>query len=298
MIFIKNHFLKSLKMTDNLWELFDDAVKEVNNSIILPKKRAIIIFKNNHCPHSHVEIVDNISHCINCGLELNREEKYDDKEWKSSSDNRFKNTNTTRCQVRRNDNVKSIYKDIEYMGISKHIQDSANRIFRYIDDQKIFHGKKRKPVIFACIFYAYKYAGYPQSFEYLQEIFKLSRKDISRGMKLVGLNIKKYGISNNSIEYITPIHLLPNILRKFGADKLHLNNVIQIYSSLSQKQKNHLLNKSRPQSVATSLFYYYCSTSGKKITLADVSAKTGLSSLTIQKLTLEIKSMLPSTDEL
>lgn len=66
--------------------------------------------------------------------------------------------------------------------------------------------------------------------------------------------------------------------------------VSEIYSRI--KNKSSKLNRSRPQSVASGLVYYWIKKNGKDISLKQFIKKVGLSELTINKIYYQIDDIL------
>ena len=95
--------------------------------------------------------------------------------------------------------------------------------------------------------------GNPQSHDKLIEIFKITRKSGLKGIKHVNLNSTKETRIN--MTHITPEHLLKNILDKFKATDAQHNEVLELYSNV--KNRSSKLNRSRPQSIASGVSYYW-----------------------------------------
>jgi transcription initiation factor TFIIIB Brf1 subunit/transcription initiation factor TFIIB len=77
---------------------------------------------------------------------------------------------------------------------------------------------------------------------------------------------------------------------KFRATSLQKQEVIDIYYKI--KNKSSKLNRSRPQSVSSSLVYYWICKKNINISLKDFAKKVELSELTIQKNTKEVAEVL------
>jgi translation initiation factor 2B subunit (eIF-2B alpha/beta/delta family) len=74
---------------------------------------------------------------------------------------------------------------------------------------------------------------------------------------------------------------------KFNASKNQKKEVIDIY--LKIKNKSSKLNRSRPQSVASSVTYFWICKKNMDISLRDFAKRVELSELTIDKLVKEIE---------
>jgi transcription initiation factor TFIIIB Brf1 subunit/transcription initiation factor TFIIB len=238
------------------------------------------------CTHSIIMINGN-KVCEHCGLELPREID-NSKEWRyyGAQDTRH-NGDPSRCHMRKVEE-RTINKDVEHMGFSDKIIEKANSIYETVSGGKIFRGNSRKAIIFACIFHAYKLSGEPQPHETLIEIFNLEKKVGLRGLKMVNLKIP----SDSDIKstYITPEHLIIDIMNKFDATDEQKDDVIDIYKQITNRST--ILNRSRPQSVASGIVRYYILVNGKDISMNEFRAKVKLSELTINRIVKEIGNLL------
>lgn len=229
------------------------------------------------CPHETLITENSIISCSKCGVEIIRNES----SWKAHT---YSETKTfmepSRVQARKNDD-KNIYRDVENMGFSDRIINTANDIYQQVTKGQVKKGNSRKAIVFACIFQAYKLSGFPQSHEKLIQIFNLNKKIVLYGLKQVALNIPKDSVLHTM--YITPVHLVEDIMNKFQATVSQKSEVIEIYEKI--KNKDTKLNRARPQSVAAGLAYYWIKSTSKNISLKEFMKKTELSELTINRMT-------------
>jgi transcription initiation factor TFIIIB Brf1 subunit/transcription initiation factor TFIIB len=239
------------------------------------------------CEHTNITLEKGIEVCLDCGEEIVKIIQHT-KEWRyyGQTDNRH-SSDPNRVQIRKSEE-RNIYKDVENMGFSDKIIDEANKIYFQVTKGKIFRGNSRKAIVFACIFHSYKLSGKPQSHEKLINVFKLNRKTGLKGLKHVNL----YAPKNSSIRttYITPINLVEEIMDKFSATKQQKKEVISLYYKI--KNKSSRLNRSRPQSVASGIVYYWNCLTKKGITLKQFTKKVSLSELTVNKIAKEIAEVL------
>jgi transcription initiation factor TFIIIB Brf1 subunit/transcription initiation factor TFIIB len=262
--------------------LFNQALEKLKEFKISPEK-----VKANSCSHENIITEKGVNVCVDCGEEIDTEISQE-KEWRyyGQNDSR-RNTDPNRVQMRKNEE-RSIYKDVETLGFSEHIVAKANKIYADVTKGKIFRGNSRKAIVFACIFHAYKMSNNPQSHEKLIGIFKLDRKTGLRGLKYVNLCAPKD--SEIRTTYITPINLVEEIMDQFSATKDQKREVSELYEKI--RNKSSKLNRSRPQSVASGLVFYWITHNGKNITLKDFAKKVILSELTINKISKEIGEVL------
>jgi transcription initiation factor TFIIIB Brf1 subunit/transcription initiation factor TFIIB len=239
------------------------------------------------CAHINVETEKNIIVCEDCGEEVEKQIQ-NEKEWRYYSQSTNKNSSDpNRVQIRKSDE-RNIFKDVENMGFSDKIINEANKMYFQVNQEQIFRGDSRKSIVFACIFHSYKISGKPQSHEKLINVFNLSRKSGLKGLKHVSLHAPKN--SNIRTTYITPVNLVEEIMEKFSATEDQKKEVIELYNKI--KNKSSKLNRSRPQSVASGLVYFWVCMTKKDISLKQFTKKVSLSELTINKISKEIEYLV------
>ena len=174
------------------------------------------------------------------------------------------------------------------MGFSDKILAKANEIYTQSTNGKIYRGNS-KIIVFASVFHAYKELENPQSCDNLLGIFGLERKVGLRGLKHVNLNAPKQVMLK--VNYITPENLIKEIMNKFDASQDQIDEVIELYKKI--KNKSSIINRSRPQSVASGLVRYYILIKNKNISM-QFKQKVNLSELTINRICKEITTILQS----
>lgn len=279
------------------FELFNKALNEYKSSTqpVIDSSDLDNISENSltsqeegdECSHLNTENEKGVDVCIDCGEEITKKIQYT-KEWRyyGQSDSRH-SSDPNRVQIRKSDE-RNIFKDVENMGFSDKIVSEANTIYFQVTQGQIFRGNSRKSIVFACIFHAYKLSGKPQSHEKLINVFNLNRKTGLKGLKHVNLYAPKN--SNIRTTYITPMNLVEEIMEKFSATKEQKQEVINLYHQI--KNKSSRLNRSRPQSVASGLIYFWICSKQKDISLKQFTKKVSLSELTINKIAKEISEVL------
>lgn len=244
------------------------------------------------CLHTSTDTICGISTCKDCGQEMPRDIPRD-REWRyyGQSDTRH-TADPNRVQARKTEE-RTIIKDVENLGFSDSIISSANRIYTEVTKGKIYRGNSRKSIVFACIFHAYKLAGVPQSHERLTGIFGLNRKSGLKGLKHVNLHAPKTSVIRAT--YITPETLVEEIMDKFHASDDQKIAVKELYQKI--KNRSSKLNRSRPQSVAAGLTFYWILLERKNITLKEFTKRVALSELTISKIAKEIGNILQGNND-
>lgn len=267
----------------NDFTLFEKALANYNKKEIKPTDEVI-------CLHYTVISENGAIVCTECGEELDKDLTYD-KEWRwyGQSDNRG-NSDPSRVQQRKSC-IRNIYDDVKNMGFGDKIVSDADRLYAEVTKNDIYRGNFRKAIIFACIFQAYKLAKDPQSHEKLVDIFGLNHKTSLRGLKFVSLNAPKD--SNIRTTYISPDNLIEEIMDRFSATQSQKDEVIKLYSKIVNRSSK--LNRSRPQSVAAGLTFYWICSKKKNISIKEFVTKVSLSELTIIKIAKEISDILGVT---
>ena len=243
---------------------------------------------SSQCKHLNASLSGYISVCLDCGEEMSKNVSQD-KEWRyyGQSDTKH-SSDPNRCQMRRVEEDKNIFKDVEGMGFKDNIITIANDKYLEVTHDKIHRGNTRKAIIFACIFLAFKENKNPQSCEPLITIFDIDRKTGLRGLKIVNLGLSKKKSCVNT--HITPANLVSDIMNEFSASNDQKQEVVELYHKI--KGKSTKINRSRPQSVAAGLTYFWIRANNKNITLKEFSEKVKLSELTVAKVSKEIGNIL------
>lgn len=235
--------------------------------------------KEEACPHTNWSMESFNKVCEDCGMMIRDAE--DDLHPVAKY-----NTDPKRCHARRSEE-KGIFKDVEKLGFSDKIVSIASLMYEQVTHGKIFRGNSRKGIIFACIFHAYKVNNNPQSCEHLIDIFGIERKIGLKGLKYVNLNAPKeskfrdYQISTEDI--------IKEIMDKFNASDVQKDEAIGIYHKI--RNRSSLLNRSRPQSVASGIVRYYIIQKNKDISMEFFKTKVKLSELTISRIVAEIENI-------
>lgn len=244
------------------------------------------------CSHKNVVNESGTYLCSDCGLELSKVMSYE-KDWRYyGSDDTRKNSDPNRCHIRKMED-KSIYKDVENFGFSEKVVNMANDIYSQVTKGKIYRGNSRKAIIFGCIFHSIKINGKAHTCESLREIFQLDRRIILKGLKHVSLNAPKSSQIRMKPS-TTNNDLIEEYMNKFNLNEEEKRDIIEIYQKI--KNKSTIINRSRPQSVTSSLIYYYlCKKNGSNnVNIDDFIKKVKLSKLTIDKISKEIDNILSS----
>jgi transcription initiation factor TFIIIB Brf1 subunit/transcription initiation factor TFIIB len=98
--------------------------------------------------------------------------------------------------------------------------------------------------------------------------------------------------------YVTPEHLIREYLTRFSIPQEREDDIISVFRQVDGKSS--LLNRSRPQSVAAGVIWYWIRKEHKGVPLKDFTQKMDLSELTINKISKEITKIInlkPKTEK-
>jgi len=265
-------------MTD--FDLFDSISSVYNDGFKACSREG-------NCEHTDVVSENGIVLCTDCGEEIDRPILHD-KEWRyyGSTDSK-RSSDPTRVHVRKSEE-KNIDKDVETMGFSKNIVAKANELYMECTKGQIYRGGSRKAIIFACVFHAYKLIGNHQTPDNLIQIFRISRKEGLKGLKIINVNISKKSEIHDT--FITSRHIINDIMNKFLTNEEQKEEVYALYEKI--KNRSSTLNRARPQSVAAAVIYYWICLNDIGISIQEFANITQLSELTIQKNMKEVESII------
>ena len=92
--------------------------------------------------------------------------------------------------------------------------------------------------------------------------------------------------------YITPQNIITEFMNNLSADKNDIQNVISLYEKIHKKSE--IINRARPQSVASGLIRYYILKQNKNIAMSDFIDIVHISELTINRMVKEITRIIES----
>lgn len=238
---------------------------------------------DSECTHSILITEQSTLMCYYCGVEISREPKV-------HSDGYV--PNQAHCYTRKTIKDKSIYSDVQNMNISDKIKDIANDIYIEACQTKVHRGNKRKSIVFASVFHAYKLSRTPQSCETLIRVFNINRKDALKGLKFINENLSK----NSPVRtlYITPEHLIREFLTNFQITEENEQEIVDLYHQV--RNRSITINRSRPQSVASGVIWYWVKLHGKPLNIKDFVKRVVLSELTVIKMAKEVARIRGNVD--
>lgn len=242
------------------------------------------------CSHEETYEEHGVVTCADCGEEIERK-IVNKKEWKY-----YGPSDTKRVLNMAQPIDQGIYNDIKELPFEEDIKEKAVEYYRLLTEKMVCgerkkftkRGKSRTSIIFACVFNACKELGQPINIEKLILIFGLPKKKALKGLKYFVLNFPK-DMDTKKI-YITPINLIDDIMDQFSATSQDKREIKNLYDKIHNKSSQ--LNRSKPQSVAAGLIFYWLCVKNIQITINEFTKRVNLSSLTITKISKEIARIL------
>ncbi len=229
-----------------------DDVEEIDYENIEPINIKDYYVENNCCVHKDTINDGNIEKCKDCGLELSSELSMEP-EWRFYDGDGKNIKDPSRCRPSKDD-TKNIFKDLEQYNLSSEMCKIINDLYIKVTNGKILRANNRKSTIYACVIEAYKQLPDPVIPEDLEAKFKLSRKEISKGLKEFKLSINKISANRRTI-HISPLIYIDRLMSNFKGDDKQVKHVKDLYTKIYGK--NTQLNRSHQKSVMAGLVYYY-----------------------------------------
>lgn len=228
------------------------------------------------CMHPQTYVDNGIQKCQDCAIEISQELSLEP-EWRYYGDNDNRHgADPSRAHTRKSEE-KSIYKDIQEHNFPTAICVLANEYYALVTNGKIRRANYRKSIIYACVFNAYKQQDNPQIPDTLQQKFGLTKKEISRGLNYVNLEMKKKMVP----KYIPPKVFIENIMNRFSSSRYHISEVNALYKRIENRSSS--LNRGNPQSVVSGLIFYYFRMLNKDISCKKFSDIVKLSTIIVDR---------------
>ena len=225
-----------------------------------------------------------------------------EREWRYFGES-SKTKDPSRCNLRRTHTKPPLTSQCEKVNIkSGKVVNDANQLYLEVTKGKIYRGKKRISIIYACVYYSLKANNSSYSPDKLLQIFEIDRTTALRGLKFVKTNLTqkenellmvKTNQENNTIHKDTNEteieKLLKEIMEDLNATESQIQEIKLIYKYLCGKSS--LLNRSRPQSYATGLVKYYINKK-KPSFVFEIKYNVKLSHLTLKRIVNEIETIM------
>ena len=269
-----------------------------------------------NCEHLSFIYESGITICESCGMEI-KQRFLENKEWRDSKED-MRNSN-----IKYQDSM-NFFKQIEEMGYSQDILDGVSDTYSLLTSQKIYRGGMKNAILVSCLYHVIKLNFVKEKDVVFDDILKkfncIDKKTLMKGLKIVNIkfskdvNINKYVITTGDLikSYLIKLndkyckscqnkatHSIKNELFsthcKEHKSENHVHTVEYQYKIITDlyeklKSKSKIMLRSRSQSIASSIIYYYYTTIKTDSTIFNIKeyiSKINLSELTIHKLIKE-----------
>ena len=180
--------------------------------------------------------------------------------------------------------------------ISKKIINEAQSLYKLISQYKISRGSNRLGIISATIFLSCKNCGNPRSTNEIAQICEISKKVVTKGIKILQDIIHTNKIPQSRIisTRVTAIDLIDRICNDISLLNYEDINNIKLLCDHFTENYSSELSSCTPPSLSASIIYYYIITNNISIDKNLISEKSNVSVVTIQKITNILVSTLSS----
>ncbi len=182
---------------------------------------------------------------------------------------------TIKATPKKATSLKSIRPEIVELGFPENIMEKADEIYHSID-AGTRRGKRRKCLLFYCIYQSHKNLGIPVDPRSIIVSFGLRTGDMTEALS--GFSELNTGFVPSNL-YISPIDLLPTYARKMELREDSIQALVEFGADVL-KNNPSLLDKF-PQTVASGLLKYYLSIQGINLDMKAFAEIIGLSEATI-----------------
>jgi len=190
----------------------------------------------------------------------------------------------SRSEIGRKRTDKSIFNDMSNFQIPDDIKYKADEIYSGLK-LATKRGKRRRKVIFFCMFQAYQALGRPCDPKKLANVVGINPNEISKAFSLCSPLETGYYPSFQQLNFVD---FIPTYYHLTGLSESNLEDVIELGQSLSTKDTT-LLDE-LPQIVAVSTLLYYMEINGVSCN-TNFSDKVGRSELTLSQMKKRIESI-------
>ena len=217
------------------------------------------------CTHTKVTVDKGEVSCSDCGTILSNV-TFEDKQYGNAAQNHY-----------RANHIKGIHNDVVNLNIPIEIENFANDMYLNIVRNVTQKGDNRKGIICSCLKYAYMYHKVPMTMHKLTELMRVKQRHIYKGTRMVS---EMYPELTSST--LTAYDLIPEYAGLFSLNNTDIEKIQRLSNTVIPKST--VLKRSKPQSVAAGLIYFYITLNKMGFTKAYCSKTIGVSEITLQKI--------------
>jgi transcription initiation factor TFIIIB Brf1 subunit/transcription initiation factor TFIIB len=240
------------------------------------------------CPHD--DVIDDGGQKICCECGLVTDVISFDAEWRYYGANEMRGSKDPARCFNAKISPRGIDSAVGGLPISEAVKKRAEQKYKKIVGEKIVRGLGRKAIVAACVLFAFRELGDIRTSDEVRVLFSLGKKQMSMGLTKYFEKFKE-----DRTKHIKPEHLIDRIMMLTGVPRSHKPKIIGLLRNVEKGSR--VINRSSPQSVASSIIYLYlCMNSELKDKLGMSKSKFAekilLSDLTIGKISKEAASIV------
>jgi transcription initiation factor TFIIIB Brf1 subunit/transcription initiation factor TFIIB len=232
---------------EELVEFFgEDAAstcKSLNNVINAPE---------DECSHSLCFDVDGINICRACGCEIEVLDFQPEWRYYGASDTRT-SKDPSRCHRSKESTrggIDKVFQDAKLGHLPQAIRKKTEQKYKKIVGGETVRGRGRMSIVAACLLNTFRDEGDIRTADEVGGLFTLTKQEMSTGLTRYHATFPESRTIN-----IKPSDLIRRIMHLTKIDFTHYRNIFRIAKCL--EKVDPVLNRSSPQSVASSIVYLY-----------------------------------------
>jgi transcription initiation factor TFIIIB Brf1 subunit/transcription initiation factor TFIIB len=173
---------------------------------------------------------------------------------------------------------KNLASDLKGLDFPDEIKKTANQIFMSMNCPTK-RSKKRKLLLFFCIYSAYMELGIPQIPNIIAKKVNISPSEVSKAMALFSESQTGY---HPPYMLITPIHYLPDYCTKLGFSDATKEMVYELAKNIMEKDKT--LMEESPQKISAGIIQFFMVMNGIQFKKKEFAKMFGFSEVTINNI--------------
>lgn len=194
------------------------------------------------CLHPEYETDNGVNICKHCFCEIVILDH--DGDWK-----------TMRCYVKnpKKGDIKSVFTECKIPNgvVNKATIEKTEEKYKKIVKDDTARGDNRKGIVAACLYYVFLEMGEIKTVKDLEIMFNLKREKISEGM-----HAYRIVFPDSRTQTIKPCDLIKKTIKQVGISKPDAyEDILEISKNI--ENRDMIINRSSPQSVAPALVYFY-----------------------------------------
>jgi transcription initiation factor TFIIIB Brf1 subunit/transcription initiation factor TFIIB len=208
-----------------------------------------------------------------------------------TADTRSDEDYTMIMEVPSQEKYRNLVSDLKPLDFPDEIKKSANQIFMSMNCPTK-RSKKRRLLLFFCIYSAYMEIGMPQIPNTIAKKVRISPSEVSKAMSLFSESQTGYHPPNL---LITPLHYLPDYCSKLGFTDSTKEMVYEMAKNIMEKDQS--LIEESPQKISAGIIQFFMVLNGVQFKKKEFAKMFGFSEVTINNIYKRIVSIDSSPNQ-